>query len=193
MKFIQAKNYTKNTRGPRFIDWIVVHDMEMPEKPTTAEGCALFFHNQTKGNDGSSAHYCFDNNSGVQCVEDYDVAWAAPGANWKGIHLEHAGYAVQTHRQWDDAFSTAMLKESAKFAAKLAKKYGVPMGFVTADGLKKNRLGFTGHLQVTESGIGGAAGTHTDPGHNFPWHRYMRYVRAYAAGRIPQDFVKGEL
>lgn len=191
MKFIKAANFTPVTH--RSIDLLVVHDMEMPEKGTTAEECAMFFHRQAKNNAGSSAHYCIDNNSVVQCVFDHDVAWSAPGANHDGLHFEHAGYARQTHRMWNDEFSTDMLLISAKLVSSKAHQYRIPITFLDKTEIRAGHRGITGHLQITRSGIGGAAGTHTDPGDNFPWIRYLRYVKAYSAGHHPARFMKGEL
>ncbi len=191
MKFVQAANYTPVTH--RDINLIVIHDMEAPEKGTTAETCALFFHNQPHSPvTGSSAHYCIDNNSVVQCVRDHDVAWSAPGANHDGLHFEHAGYARQNKHEWANDFSTAMLKRSAQIVARKCKRHHIPIVFLPAELVAAGHAGITGHLQVTKSGIGGAAGTHTDPGENFPWGRYIRYVKAYAGGRKPADFVRGE-
>lgn len=190
MKFLQAANYTPHT-GPRDINLIVIHDMEAPEKGTTAEACALYFHNQAPSSaKGSSAHYCVDNNSVVQCVRDHDIAWSAPGANHDGLHFEHAGYARQGRHEWADDFSTAMLKRSARIVARKCKHFHIPIRFLTAAEVKAGHAGITGHLQITQSGI--APGTHTDPGANFPWHRYIRYVKAYARGREPRDFRRGE-
>jgi len=191
MRFVPAANYTPVAR--RDINLIVIHDMEAPEKGTTAEACALFFHNMPKSPvTGASAHYCVDNNSVVQSVRDHDVAWAAPGANHDGLHFEHAGYARQSKHEWADDFSTAMLKRSAQIVARKCKRYHIPIRFLSPDEIKFGHSGITGHLQITQSGIGGAAGTHSDPGANFPWKRYIRYVKSYAAGKVPSDFVRGE-
>lgn len=198
MRFVQAANYTP-VPPPRNINLLVIHDMEAPEKGETAETCAAYFHNQAKSSrTGSSAHYCIDNNSVVQCVRDHDVAWAAPGANHDGLHFEHAGYARQGRHEWADDYSTAMLKRSARLVARKCKRHNIPIRFLSPAEVKAGRSGITGHLQITESGIGGTAGTHTDPGANFPWHRYIRYVRGYASRRWrifrrhPADFVAGE-
>lgn len=188
MKFLEAANYTHYPS--REITLLVIHDMEAPEKGTTAEACAAFFHNQPHSDNGTSAHYCIDNDSVVQSVRDHDEAWAAPGANYDGLHFEHAGYASQSVRDWADAFSTEMLKRSAHLVARKAKRYHVPLVHLTPVQIKAGHAGVCGHLDITQSGI--APGTHTDPGPNFPWERYMRYVHAYAHGVEPANFIHGE-
>lgn len=178
MKFVQARNFTRVTRPARHIDVIVVHDMEYPERPTGAEWCANYFHNQRPHNpprvNGSSAHYCIDNNSIVQSVKDKDVAWAAPGNNHNGIQLEHAGVAAQSRAQWLDAYSLAELKRSAKLAARLCAKYEIPVRRVRAVGLRDGLRGITGHADVSEAWH---RSSHTDPGPNFPWVEYLRWVK----------------
>lgn len=170
MDYIQAKNYT--AIASRAIDLLVTHDMEMAEKPNTAEGCANFFHNQAKGPSGSSAHYCLDNNSAVQCVVDHDVAWHAPGANHDGLGFEHAGYARQTEADWLDAFSKQMLfKVSAPLYARKCKTYSIPPVFLHAPALVAQRRGITTHWEVTRAFSHGQG--HTDPGTGFPMDRFI--------------------
>ena len=176
MKFIQARNYTPVSH--REIDLLVIHDMEAPEKPDTAEGVANFFHNQLAGPNGSSAHYCLDNNSVVACVRDHDVAWAAPGANHDGLHFEFTGYASQTDKQWHDRFDQEMFQIGAHLFARKAKRYGIPRNIVDPDELKKGKSGITTHLYITESGIGGPSGTHRDPGEHFPLIEFRDEVRS---------------
>lgn len=191
MKFFPAANYTPHV-SPREIDLIVIHTMESPEAGMTAESCGSFFHNQPKGPSGSSAHYGVDNNSIVKYVHDHDVAWAAPGANLDGLHIEHAGRAAQSAEDWGDEYSTDMLINSARLVARKAKRYHVPIRFLSAAEVKAGHSGITGHVQVTESGVGGLSGTHTDPGPNFPWRRYIRYVKAFANDMTPKRFLPGE-
>lgn len=175
MKFIQAANFTAVQH--RTIDLLVIHDMEMPETVHTAEDCAHFFASQRKGPNGSSAHYCLDNNSIVQSVRDHDVAWAAPGANHDGLHFELAGRASQTKAEWRDKFDMAMLKIAAVMFARKAHLYHIPMRHVLPQGLVAGHSGITTHRDITDSGIGGPTGTHQDPGPNFPMGTFIQMVR----------------
>lgn len=168
--FVEAKGYTK-VDGTRTIRVIVIHDMEAPEKGTTAEAVAAFF---ASGKVKASAHYNLDNDSVVQSVKDNDVAWAAPGSNHDGLHFEHAGFASQNKSQWLDPFGQAMLKNSAKLVAKKLVTYHLQPKHLTNDELRHGETGIVGHKQVSAVY---KQSTHTDPGDGFPWTWYMALVR----------------
>jgi N-acetyl-anhydromuramyl-L-alanine amidase AmpD len=168
--FVASPHVTR-TNG-RQIDLIVIHTMEMDEKGETAENCAHWFQNPAAK---VSAHYCVDNNSIVQCVRDQDVAWAAPGANSDGVHIEHAGRAAQSGRDWSDPYSTAMLARSAALAAELCTKHKIPAVWLVAADLKAGKRGITTHKAVTDAF---KRGTHWDPGTGFPFEKYLALVRS---------------
>jgi N-acetyl-anhydromuramyl-L-alanine amidase AmpD len=181
--FITAKNFTPN--GPtRQVDVIVIHTMEAPDKGDTAHRVALYFANQPAQNSlvngvpfkgGSSAHYCIDAGSTVQCVRERHIAWHAPGANRNGIGLEHAGFARETALEWESDYNKQMLARSAKLAARLCKFYDVPAVKLTVDDLRSGVRGICGHVDVTNAfskGIG-----HTDPGLFFPYEEYVELVK----------------
>jgi LysM repeat protein len=173
-KFVQARHYRKGRLKP--VRLIVIHSMEMPEKPSTAEGCARFFATTTRP---ASAHACVDSDSVVLCVRVKDTAFAAPGANADGYHIEHAGYAKQARREWLDPESSATLAQSAVHAAEKARQLKIPARRLTnaqlADGVSR---GFVSHHQVSEVF---KRSTHTDPGEGFPWPDYLTAVQAEMA------------
>jgi hypothetical protein len=171
--FVQAKHYTPGPRrGP--IDLIVFHTMEYPEKSDSAEWCAKYFATADRR---ASAHYAVDVDSVVQCVQDSDIAWHAPGANHNGIGIEHAGYARQTRGEWLDSYSRRMLEMSASLVAGLVRKYGIPATFVDDEDLKRGGArGITTHNCTSlafEKGKG-----HFDPGPSWPSDVYLEMVNA---------------
>lgn len=172
-----AKNYTKGPRKGK-IRLIVIHSMESQEKPGTAKRVAAWFGGPTAPK--SSAHVCVDSQHIVHVVDDSDIAWAAPGANNDGLHIEMAGVAAQTRAQWLDDYSKGVLDNAAKVAAEWCKKYSIPAVFLTsaqvADGKTK---GICGHVTVTKAFP--KLGTHTDPGANFPWDVFIDKVKALIA------------
>jgi N-acetyl-anhydromuramyl-L-alanine amidase AmpD len=172
--FVASPNVT-HTNG-RQIDVIVIHTMENDEMGTAAESCAQWFANPASR---VSAHYCVDDNSIVQCVKEEDVAWHAPGANHNGIGVEHAGHAAQNPAQWADAYSAAMLAQSAKLVAAILDRYKIPTTWLMPGDLASGKRGITSHANVTKAF---KIGSHWDPGDHFPVERYLAAVRAARGG-----------
>lgn len=110
-RFLQAASYTRvPSSTPRTVTLIVLHSMEAPDRPDTAEGVASWFAGARGAPPKASAHICCDMNSIVQCVLPQDIAWGAQGGNSIGYHCEQAGYAAWTRDQWLAPNSLSMLK-----------------------------------------------------------------------------------
>jgi hypothetical protein len=171
MQFIQAKHYLNLPPGRR-VRLQVIHDMEAPEASTTAEAVARYF---ARGTVKASAHYCYDNDSVVQCVKDEDVAYAAPGANHDGLHHELAGYASQTPEQWRDKFSLATLAQCAIVVSKKCEANSNQKTWLSDAELKAGKSGIVDHWAVSRVY---KQSTHTDPGQHFPKDLFIDMVRA---------------
>lgn len=171
IQLIRARNCGPGRPWQR-IDWLVIHTMEAPEKPGTARGVAHWFAGPNAPK--ASAHFCIDAGEIVQSVPEDVVAWAAPGANRRGIHLEHAGYASQAADGWDDAYSRAVLERSAELARDICRRYEIPIVKLSVDDLRAGQRGLCGHIDITNAFNNGKG--HTDPGAAFPWDRYLELV-----------------
>jgi N-acetyl-anhydromuramyl-L-alanine amidase AmpD len=167
--FVQAKHYRRGGNTP--VSRLVIHDMEAPEKATTAESVAAYF---AKGTVVSSCHYCIDSDSIIQCVREEDVAFHAP-PNTGSIGLEHAGYARQTAEEWIDAYSMAMLRLSAGLAADICRRHNLPLVWLSPADLLAGHRGITSHANVSKAW---RRSTHTDPGPNFPVDFYLSLIGA---------------
>ena len=172
IQFVQARNFTRGRSNA--IDVLVIHTMESPEKPDTAESVANWFAGSTAPQ--ASAHYCIDENSIVQCVQDKDVAWHAPGANHNGLGLEHSGRAAQGAAEWSDEYSAKMLELSAELAARKCKEYDIPVTWLQPADLLAGKRGITGHVQVSKAF---KRSDHSDPGTGFPVQAYLALVREH--------------
>lgn len=166
---IRAANYG-NTNG-RTIRLVVIHTMEAPEGANTAENVARYF---ASGKVVASAHICVDSNSIVRCVNDDDVAYAAPGANNDGLQIELAGTAAQSLSQWTDAYSKAVLENAAKATAQYCLRYGLPITHISNAELAAGKKGIIGHRQASDVY---KKSDHRDPGTNFPWTYFLQRVR----------------
>ncbi|WP_048726223.1 peptidoglycan recognition protein family protein [Kytococcus sedentarius] len=149
---------------------IVIHTMEAPEGPQTAENIASYF---ASGAVVASAHACVDQDSVVVCLPPTATAFAAPGANADGYQIEHAGFASQDGAGWADAASQSMLRLSAAHAREIAVAAGIPLRHLTDDELAAGYAGFVGHDQVSRVY---KRSDHWDPGPAFPWDQYMSLV-----------------
>lgn len=179
--FVQARWFTDLAQ--RQLDLIVVHSMELDERPDTAEGCASYFRTTSVK---ASAHCCADTNSAVDCVHDMDVAYAAPGANHNGWHLELAGRARQSRAEWLDAYGTAMLMgPAAAVVSEKAQLHRIPLLYVTASQLRAGGArGVTTHHQVS---LAFGQSTHTDPGGGFPMDVLLDAARRYGTPTMMGD------
>jgi len=148
--------------------------MENTERAGAAVDVAKWF----GGDDApqASAHYLVDDQAVVQGVREQDVAWAAPGANANGIHIEHAGRASQGAEQWLDQYSSAMLELSAMLAADICYRYRIPVVALNPDELKDGLPGITTHANVS---LAFRKSDHTDPGPGFPMSYYLGRVEVH--------------
>ncbi|WP_132125371.1 N-acetylmuramoyl-L-alanine amidase [Actinocrispum wychmicini] len=107
-----------------------------------------------------SAHYVVRSGDGhiAQTVREKNIAWHA--GNWdyntRSIGIEHEGWVDQP--QW---FTDQLYTASAALTRSICNRYGIP----------KDRSHIIGHIEVPGS-------THTDPGPNWDWTRYMRLVNS---------------
>ncbi|PJE94437.1 N-acetylmuramoyl-L-alanine amidase [Streptomyces carminius] len=104
-----------------------------------------------------SAHYVVRSSDGevTQTVRDRDTAWHARSGNPYSVGIEHEGYVDDP--AW---FTDAMYRSSAALTRHLTDRYDIP----------RDRAHIVGHHEVPGN-------THTDPGPNWDWNRYMRLVR----------------
>lgn len=181
-RIIHARNYTHATN--RRVRLVVIHTMEAPEARQTAVNVASWFAGSTAPQ--ASAHYCVDAHQIIGCVDEDDVAWAAPGANSDGIQIELAGRAGQTAQQWRDAYSKAELILTAKLVADICRRHRIPVRHLNNNELDANKAGLIGHVQASQVY---KRSDHTDPGPHFPWLQFVRDVKALNTARPRWYFV----
>jgi N-acetyl-anhydromuramyl-L-alanine amidase AmpD len=167
--FVESPNVTRASR--RAIDVVVMHTMEIAERPDAAEICARWFETEVSR---VSAHYCVDANSVIQCVRENDIAWHARGGNTNSIGVELAGFASQTTRDWMDPYSAAVLARAAALVADVCRRRRIPVRWLVASDLVAGRRGLTGHSEVSRAF---RKSDHWDPGDGFPVETFVDSVR----------------
>jgi hypothetical protein len=156
-------NYSTADRPHDYqVDMIVIHDIE-----GSAGSAIQEFQNPATQ---ASAHYVVSAAGDItQMVAEHDIAWHA--GNWdyntRSIGIEHEGFACCNY------YTTAEYQASAKLAASICSRWGVPM----------DRTHVIGHYEVPDPnnpGQFGGAGHHTDPGAYWNWTYYMSQAVAFA-------------
>jgi len=146
-------NYEDGRLG-RAVDKIVIHVTQ-----GSYASAMNWFQNPAAG---VSAHYTVRSADGVvgQSVSEENAAWHAGNEeyNLTSVGIEHEGFVDDP--SW---FTDAMYRSSARLAAYLCDKYGIPV----------DRQHIIGHNEVPGA-------THTDPGPYWDWDLYMSYVAEYA-------------
>ena len=159
------------------VDWIVIHTMQAPCVVGRAQHCADEFAKVLPK--PKSAHYSVDPSTVIQSVHEYDVAWHAPGANRRGVGIEHAGYAsvagVDSPTDWTTPEAQDMLALSATLCAAICKRWGIPVVKVGSSGLLANQRGITGHIDCTDAWH---KSDHRDPGPTWPWDSFVAAIQA---------------
>jgi hypothetical protein len=166
--FVQARWFTPVPRW-RAIRHIVIHDMEYTERPDAAEIIAHDFATRPPESK-ASAHDCIDNNSIICCVRDWDVAYAAPGANSDGIQIEIAGFGRQTRAEWLDGYGKGALSLACDRVAQYCLRHDLPVKHLSNAELEADEKGIVGHYQVSQVY---KKSNHTDPGPGFPWDAFL--------------------
>ena len=180
LPFRQAKWYhAGRVATPRLI---VIHFAVTPEN----DGAAEWLMNYGATTDRQASwHVACDRNSTTRSVNDWDTAWAAPGANADGYHAEQAG-TTQTSAQWHDAYSLQMIREQTAAQVKdWSVRSNIPLTKLSPGQVaNRNIRGICGHKDVTDANLD-PSGSHTDPEPNFPWD-----VLLAAVGQHPTPIIR---
>ncbi|MFS4093474.1 N-acetylmuramoyl-L-alanine amidase [Streptomyces sp. AF1A] len=107
---------------------------------------------------GAAAHYIVRQDGRVtQLVRELDVAFHAGNRDYneRSVGIEHEGFVTRA-----DSFTEAMYTASARLAAAICGRYGIPV----------DREHIIGHIEVPGT-------DHTDPGPYWDWERYLKKIK----------------
>lgn len=162
-------------RRPSAIGLIVLHSTE----GGTAASVASYF---ARSSTHASTQLVVDDDGCYRCVPDLVIPWGAPGANYRGLHIEHCGFARWGRAQWLTHRRT--LERSAAKAAKWCWLYRIPRRYLTTAELKAGRRGIVTHAQCSQAFPPNSG--HHDPGAGFPKDVYLAAVKRYYAELVAE-------
>src|SRR5581483_2870902 len=176
-----SRRYTATYHGPRRtlqdIRLIVLHSTE----GRTAESAARYFASPERT---GSAHFVIDADYCFRTLAPTWVAWAAPGANHDGLHIEQAGFAHWTREQW---LAAGVVERVSYRVAVWARLLGVPLRWLTDAQLRAGSArGLTTHAQVTRV-FPGPHRDHWAPGPSYPRGLLLRRLRCWS-GRLRERY-----
>jgi len=166
-----SRRYTASRQSGRRslaqIGLIVIHCTES----NSAQSSAEWFENRRAG---GSAHLVVDDVECYRTLDDDVIPWGAKGANTRGFHIEIAGWAGWSRTDWMK--HEQALRRAAYKAAVHAKKFDIPIRWLTQDQLGAGQKGFATHAMCTRA----FGGTHTDPGSHCPTDDLLTWATEYA-------------
>ncbi len=168
--FITARHLTTGRKEPILV--VVIHTTENRCANGIAMKVAYMF--AAPGAPEASAHYIVGPDAVVQCVQETDTAWAAPGSNSNGIHVEHTAFAGFTDNDWHSTDAEKMLLRSAALVADICTRNDIPVERLSVECLRAGKRGIAGHKDINDAFH---LGDHWDPGGHFPWDRYLEMVK----------------
>lgn len=153
----------------------VVHSMECPAIPGIAYKLATGF---IQGSE-VSPHHMTDPIETIDMVRPGIIGWHAGNANPFGVALEVTGYARWTFKEWTTGDAFKALRLDAKQGALVAKRYGIPMRWLSLNQILAGESGFCTHADIAVT----LRGTnHWDPGKGYPFAIFMQMVQQWAGG-----------
>jgi N-acetyl-anhydromuramyl-L-alanine amidase AmpD len=155
---------SSSRRGTK-INLISVHTSE---GATTAAGLMHFL---DQPGVEASYHVLVDDSTTIRYLPDDVAAWAMLSGNPRAVQVCLTGFARWPRSEW--LSHDGMLRRGASVTWDWCLAHNIPPVKLTPAQVGADFPGICGHWDWT---LGKKDGTHTDPGPNFPWDVFIKYV-----------------
>lgn len=162
---------------------LVVHSAETPLESGYAPSVSRNWLNKWYQANGAlieaSINGFFGPETTVRAVDKDYAAWHASWANNLSVGYEFTGYAALTRDDWLTAEGTNMLDRAGRELALDAKRYGIPLRWLTTSEVNQIANGNTSikglatHRQIDPV-------SRTDPGDGFPYDVLLANIKRYS-------------
>lgn len=153
------------------IIWIIVHCTDQAYQDNYPERLGQYWSRPPTGSP-VSVHYGVSDTQTYQYVWHRDTAYQArnPG-NVRGVGIEFSGLSSYPPSTWND--HDAMLRRGGTLISQIADEHDIPLEYLSPQELRDRKPGITTHAMLTAT----FGGTHTDPGHGFPYDTLLSYAK----------------
>lgn len=164
---------SESRQGTR-ISLISVHTSE---GATTAAGLMHFL---DQPGVEASYHVLVDDSTTIRYLPDDVAVWAMLSGNHRSVQVCLTGFARWPRSEW--LAHDGMLRRAAAVVWDWCLAHNLPPVKLTPAQVGADFSGVCGHWDWT---LGKRDGTHTDPGPNFPWDVFIRYVNPGGVNPAP--------
>lgn len=180
--FTQLTTVDRGPRDPSTVPLIAVHTYECPRESGERALRARAEWQQTSGTGSYTVLISADGKSLRANDDNYIPCASLPTGDRLGFHVGFFGYAADSRETWlahDD-----QLREAARICAEWCQKYGHEVRRLSIPEVQTKRVrGFCTHGDIS---VAFRESDHTDPGKNFPWDVFLRYVTEHMTGTAGQ-------
>lgn len=175
--FVQARasNYAPARQGYNPI-WFVLHATDTDYADNYPANLGRYW---STTDTEVSVHFAVSDTMTYQYVDMGDTAFQCrnPG-NLRGIGVELIGKSDWSRNEW--MAHKLMFRRAAKLCAEVSMAYGLKTttALLSTDALRARNSGLTCHKDMSKT----FAGTHTDPGPNFPWDFFASELKIALSG-----------
>lgn len=183
--YTQLTTVDRGPRDPSTVPLIAVHTYECPRESGERALRARAEWQQTSGTGSYTVLISADGKSLRANDDNYIPCASLPTGDRLGFHVGFLGYAADSRETW--LKHDAQLREAARICAEWCQEHGHEVRRLSIPEVQTKRVrGFCTHGDIS---VAFRESDHTDPGKNFPWDVFLRYVNE-SLNPAPIDYSK---
>ncbi|MDV6300181.1 M23 family metallopeptidase [Dietzia maris] len=180
--YTQLTNIDRGPRDPGTVPLIAIHTYECPRESGERALRNRANYQQTSGTGSYNVLVSADGKSLRANDDNYTPCASLPTGDRLGFHLSFLAYAADSRETW--LKHDAQLREAARICAQWCRNHGHEVRRLSVPEVQGRRVrGFCSHGDIS---VAFRESTHTDPGKNFPWDVFLRYVTEHMTGTAGQ-------
>lgn len=176
--YTQLTDVDRGPRDPKTVPLIAIHTYECPREGGERALRNRASYQQTSRTGSYNVLVAADGKSLRANDDNYTPAASLVTGDRNGFHLSFLAYASDSRATW--LKYDAQLREAARICGEWVKLYGHAVRRLSVEEVRSKKVkGFCSHGDISAAY---RESDHTDPGPNFPWDVFLRYVGEHVNG-----------